>query len=346
MTADLAPPRRVLILKPSSLGDVVTATPILRGLRRAFPDAHISWLLSTSCLPLLKDDDDLDEAVPFDRKRLGRCWRSPGAARDLLRFLRGLRKGQYDWVIDLQGLLRSGLFSAFTRAPVRAGFADAREAGWLFYTHRLQPTRRHTIDRNLELAKLLGIPAAAKDMTLKVGQEARAEAKQIAQHHGLPERGFLLCVPPTRWATKLYPVRHWRQVVRTLASRLPVALLGAPGDEQLCQAVAEGTSAVNLAGKTNLPQMVALIAAGAGVVGSDSAAAFIAPAVGTRSLTIIGPTRLERTGPYAPTSSAVVADVPCQGCLRKRCRHVTCMETIGPAAVLAAAEKMIGNPGE
>ena len=96
-----SPPRRVLIIKPSSLGDVVTAVPVLRGLRRSFPGVHVSWMLTSYCAEIMAHDTDLDEVILFDRVRLGKAWWLPGATRDLISFLRRLGKENFDWVIDL-----------------------------------------------------------------------------------------------------------------------------------------------------------------------------------------------------------------------------------------------------
>ena len=341
-------PRRVLIIKPSSLGDIVTALPVLRGLRRTFPDAHIAWLLSTTCRDLLADDGDLDEIVPFERKKLGRCWWSPPATAALWRFRKQLRRGEYDWVLDLQGLLRSGIFTRWTRATLRAGFADAREGATWFYNRPITVQAEHTVLRNVELARALGIDATAEDMTLTVGAAAREFAESFCREKNLTRGAFLIAVPPTRWTTKQYPIRHWRRVVAEFSKDRPVVLLGSPAraEKALCAAIAEGLgpnaskNVTDLAGGTSLPQMVALIAASGGVVCSDSAAKFIAPAVGVRAVTLLGPTRLERTGPLGG-AGAIVADVPCQGCLKKQCEHCTCMESIPPEAVLAAARDMM-----
>jgi len=342
------PPARVLIIKPSSLGDVVTALPVLRGLRRTFPDAHIAWMLSTACADLLRDEPDLDEIILFERRKLGRCWRSPGALAALLKFRRVLKRGKFDWVIDLQGLLRSGIFSRWTGAKVRAGFADAREGARWFYSHRISTSAAHTVDRNIELARALGLDASGQDMRLSVSEETRAAVAALCAKHSLDDGRFLVCVPPTRWVTKQYPPRHWRRVAASLAERLPVVLLGspAPAETQLCRRIAEGLGAgvIDLAGATNLTEMVGLISASAGVVCSDSAAKFIAPAVGVDCVTLIGPTRTERTGPY-PRGRALVADVPCQGCLKKHCGHITCMESIRPELVIDAAMGMIRKIG-
>jgi len=335
-------PGSVLIVKPSALGDVVTAIPVLRGLRRSFGGAHLAWMVAGSCAPLIAHDSDLDEVVLFERRRLGRAWRSARSAGLLADLLARLYRARFDWVIDLQGLLRSGLLGAATAAPLRAGFADAREGAVAFYTHRVRVGAAHTVERNIELAAALGIDARAADMTLQVAPGARRFAEGLSRRTG--KDGFLVCVPPTRWVTKRYPVRHWGAVVSALADDLPVILLGAPGDRDLCAAVAAAATrgVTDLTGQTSIEQMVAVIAASAGVLCSDSAAKFIAPAVGVDVVTLIGPTRLDRTGPY-PRGTAVVANVPCQGCLRRRCRHIICMELISPAKVVSAAREMLGE---
>ncbi|MCK4602776.1 MAG: glycosyltransferase family 9 protein, partial [Phycisphaerae bacterium] len=170
--------------------------------------------------------------------------------------------------------------------------------------------------------------------------------EELLGRHDLQRGAFIVCVPPTRWPTKRYPVRLWRKVLAKLIERTPIVLLGAPGERQYCRAVAEGLPAgvFNLAGQTSIGEMVALIAASAGVICSDSAAKFIAPAVGVDAVTLIGPTRPERTGPYLK-GRAIVADVPCQGCLKRRCSHITCMELIAPQDVAQAAEEMLASQG-
>jgi len=340
------PPARVLIIKPSSLGDVVTAMPVLRGLRRTFPECSVSWLLSKHYVPLLAHDSDLHEIILFDRPLLGRCWRSPRAAAELLRLTRTLKRARFDLVIDLQGLFRSAYFAGKTRAPVRAGFADARELAWIFYTRRCDVSAGHTVDRNVELARQLGIDCRREDMTLEVSADGERFAEEFLRRHGLERGGFLICVPPTRWPTKLYPIRHWRAAVGQISRRCPVVLLGSAGDRELCGQVAEGfqNSVLNAAGQTGIAEMVAMIAASSGVVCSDSAPKFVAPAVGVEAVVLVGPTRVDLTGPIL-RGRALVADVPCRGCLKRRCSHVTCMQLIDPREVAAAAEAMLAGTG-
>jgi len=344
-SADLgSPPGSVLIVKPSSLGDVVTALPVLRGLRRTFPQVRIAWFVARALAPVLSGEDDLDEVIPFDRPLLGRAWRSPRAATALWALVRRLGRERFDWALDLQGLWRSGFFTAVTRARLRAGFADAREGAGVFYTHRIPVAERHTVDRNIALARRLGIDARPQDMRLTVPAKGREFAETFCREHGLSPGGFLVCVPPTRWPTKQYPLRHWRRCVAGLAKRLPLVIVGGSGDVRQCRAVAQGAGegVIDLGGRTDLVELVGLIAAARGVLCSDSAAKFIASAVGVDSVTLIGPTRPERTGPYR-LGRAVVADVPCQGCLKRRCSHITCMESIRPDDVLLAVDAMLAS---
>jgi heptosyltransferase-1 len=332
----------VLIIKPSALGDVVTGMPVLRALKRSHPSARVSWLVSTRCAALIAHDSQLDEVVLFDRRGLGGAWRSPVAAGALAKFLWRLRASRYDWVIDLQGLARSGIFAGVCRAPVRAGFADAREGAALFYNRTTRPDEPHTVDRNIALARELGLDARPEDMTLQVSPGGASFVEDFCRREGLRRGGFVVCSAPTTWPTKLYPLRHWRTVVRELAGATPVVLVGAPRDRELCSQIAEDQPGrvIDLGGRTTVDQMVAVIAASAGVVCCDSGAKFIAPAVGVDCVALLGPTRHANTGPYL-RGSALVADVPCRGCLKKRCPHITCMQTIDPGEVISAVKAML-----
>jgi ADP-heptose:LPS heptosyltransferase len=363
-------PRKVLILKPSSLGDVLTALPVLRGLRRTFPRAHIAWLVVPSCAGMLAGQKGLDEVILFDRKRYGRMLASPAALAGFVGFCRQLRRQGFDWVIDLQGLFRSGFLSAISGAKVRAGFADARELADLFYTHKIATAGPHVVDQNIQLARALGVDARAEDFALDLAPEGMAAAASLLAQSGLGERRFIVIAPGTRWPTKNYPARRWRSVVQLLTPKFPIVLVGGDAERELCKEIACGpnrvqpnsndglhtlwpgaaagtdatfASPINLAGQTDLPTLAAVIARAAAVICGDSAANFIAPAVGTPHLAIIGPTNPVRTGPYR-SGKALVADIPCQGCLLRRCPHITCMQFIEPADVVREVLALVPEP--
>src|SRR5262245_15179364 len=124
-------PRRVALIKPSALGDIVHALPVLTALRKRFPEAHLTWVVNRAYEPLLAGHPHLDATLAFDRAALRHGLWSLGG---LVEFACTLRRQQFDLAIDLQGLFRSGLMAWLTRAPRRVGPAAAREGATWFYT--------------------------------------------------------------------------------------------------------------------------------------------------------------------------------------------------------------------
>jgi ADP-heptose:LPS heptosyltransferase len=228
-----------------------------------------------------------------------------------------------------------------TGAAVRARSAAARE-GAGFPNHPRPPDDQpppHTVDRTLALARLLGVDARSEDFRLEVPDEGRAYAEQFAAEQG---GAYVVLAPAARWQSKLYPTRHWRVVAESLARRVPVVLVAGPGEEHLTRPLA-GKNILDLGGQTNIPQMVGLLAAAKGLISGDSATMHIAAALGTPQLALMGPTDPARTGPYGRGRECMlITDLPCAACLRRRCGHVACMETMAPADVLAAAGRLFG----
>src|SRR5947209_2962974 len=126
------PASRIALIKPSALGDIVHSLPVLTALRSRYPTAHITWVVNRGYEPLLRGHPDLDATLPFDRgtSRTGLV----NTAFNYARFLRQLRAQHFDLVIDLQGLLRSGLMAWASRAARRVGLSTAREGAAWFYT--------------------------------------------------------------------------------------------------------------------------------------------------------------------------------------------------------------------
>ncbi|MGC9453273.1 MAG: glycosyltransferase family 9 protein [Phycisphaerae bacterium] len=336
------PPDRVLIIKPSSLGDVITAVPVLRGLRRTFPAAHLAWLVDDRFADVIAHDTDLDEAIVYQRSWLTH-------PRRLAKLMSRLRAGRFAWTIDLQGLMRSAMLALATGSGLRAGWASPREPlARPAYNRRLRPTAEHVVDQNIQLARSLGIDARGEDFTLQVSDRGSEFAGRTCDEWGLPPGDIIVAVPPTRWTTKQYPVRHWRRVVAELSLSRPVVVLGSPSakERKLCGAIAANQSprVIDLAGSTTVDEMVGIIAASAVVVCADSAAQYIAPAVGVPVVSIAGPTRPGRTGPYR-LGETVAAEIPCRGCLRRVCSHTSCMQLIEPERVIDAVRRAVAGTG-
>ena len=338
-----SPPQRILIIKPSAIGDVVHALPVLNLLRRRWPAAHVSWLVTPACAGLLERHPQLDEVIRFERREFGRGWRSPRAAVDLLRFMRDLGRRKFDLVIDLQGLFRSGWLAAAAKAPVRVGPAGAREGAWLFYTHRVPtgPVEQHAIERYLTIAEAVGCERGPVEFHFAVDDDDRAHVARLT-----PGR-YAVLMPGANWPTKQWPAERFAALVGPLRDQfgLECVVAGGPDVAHLAEKV---PAAANLAGRTNLRQLVALLERAALVVANDSGPMHIAAALGRPLVTPFGPTNPVRTGPYRRMDSVVRVDIPCSPCYSRRCSHVSCLKWVQTDPVLELAERQmngLGGPG-
>jgi lipopolysaccharide heptosyltransferase I len=333
-----APPRRILIIKPSAIGDVVHALPVLNLVRRRWPAAHVSWLITPACAGLLDRHPMVDELVRFERKELGKGWRSPRAAIDLVRFTRDLGRRKFDLVIDLQGLFRSGWLAFATGAPCRVGPANAREGAWLFYTHRV-PTgtpEQHAIERYLTIAQAVGCERGPVEFPFAVDDADRDYVARLT-----PAR-YAVLMPGANWLTKQWPVERFAALVGPLRERfgLDSVVAGGPDTAHLAEKV---PATANLAGRTNLRQLVALLERAELVVANDSGPMHIAAALGRPLVTPFGPTNPVRTGPYRRMDAVLRVDIPCSPCYSRRCSHVSCLRWIEPESVLELARRQMNG---
>jgi lipopolysaccharide heptosyltransferase I len=334
-----SPPRRILLIKPSAIGDVVHTLPILALLRRRWPAAHLSWLLTPACAGLLEGHPLLDEVLVFQRHHFGRGWRDPASALSLIEFLSDLRDRNFDLVIDLQGLLRSGLLAWQTRAPVRIGFANARELAPAFYTHRvpIHSPEQHAIDRYLRVAVALGCDVNAPvEFPFHVSDQDRNQVSAMLNGTGR----YAVLLPGTNWPTKMWPVERYAALVTPLRERFGMASVVAGSREEIDLA-AQVTGGINLAGKTTLRQLAALIEGAALVIANDSGPMHIAAAMNRPLVTLFGPTNPLRTGPYRRRDSVLRVDIPCSPCYSRMCSHQSCLQWLQIEPVLNLAEEQM-----
>ncbi len=337
---------RILIVKPSSLGDIIHALPVLNGLRHRYPTARISWLVNRQYAPLLEKHPQLDEVIPFDRQKFNSVLGAAVMTFQLGGFAKAIRSRKFDLAIDLQGLFRSGLMTWISRAPVRLGFHPAREGAGIFYTHRIPfDSSRHAVERNYAVAKILGFENVPVEFKIPVHPESEQSVRQKLLAGGLPPTDpFVLVWPGSRWETKNYlPDRYAELIDRwQQETNVRVVLGGSPSERELCRRIAQSCRAqpIDLAGHTDLLEMVALVAKSALVVCNDSAPAHLAAALRQPLVAIYGPTDPNRTGPYGSKGKTLIADLPCAPCFFRKlnqCSHDhDCMNRITVDQILQA----------
>lgn len=313
---------RIALLKPSALGDIVHSLPILHVLRRRFPEASITWVVAQPYEPLLIGHPDLTDTLPFNRR---------GGIVSHLRLARELHRRRFDLVIDLQGLLRTGLMAAATRAGRRVGLSSARECANWFCTDVIQidqPESMHAVDRYWLIAEALGVGHLPKVFDLPQDPDACRWADHTL--HSWP-RPWVVVSPGSRWETKRWPTRHFAELLSRVRHSFggSTILVGSTDERLLTRAIAAAIPALDLAGRTSLPQLAALLARANVVLANDSGPLHLAAALGRPIVAPYTCTTIRKHGPYN-LKGAVESRVPCAGSYLKRCSRMDCMAELTP----------------
>ena len=306
---------RILIIRPSALGDVCRTVPVLATLKRRWPEARIDWLVQDTFAAAIEHHPDLGQVVPFPRAGLAGWWRSPAAFAALARWLRSIRRVRYDLALDCQGLLRSGLFALATLAPRRIGYANAEEMGWIGLNERIDaPMGEHAVDRMLRLAVAATGTEPVRDMRLHASPIDRAA---VAADPHLGGGRYAVIAPTSRWPGKLWPAERYAQVAAALlqerAGGAPrfdaVAVVGAESERgqvgPLLELAQRDRRVVDLVGRTTIARLMAFIETSSLVVANDSAAVHMAVGFDRPIVALYGPTDVTRVGPYGRASSVV-----------------------------------------
>jgi lipopolysaccharide heptosyltransferase I len=361
---------RILLIKPSAVGDVIHTLPVLAKLRARYPAAQIDWLLAPHIAELVRHHPALSNALLFARQDFNRLGRSVTATAGLLRLFRRIWQTRYDLALDLHGQFRSALFTLASRAPVRLGFdrpgwrhrrqvgsalsrgwKGTREGAWVAYTHRIPiPTLDvHAVDRYLWLGPILGLDDGPADFGVPIPAEARDHVETLLRQHGVLGRPYAVLVPGTLWPTKHWRLEGFAEVGRDLARQgIRVILAGSPKERPRCdEAACACPSAVNLAGQTTLSQLAALIDGAAICVTNDSGSMHLTVALGRPVVSVFGPTNPVWIGPYQRPYAVVQARVPCAPCyLRKlhQCRYEhQCMTSVSAAMVIERVRRTLAT---
>lgn len=327
-------PRRVCLIKPSALGDIVNAQPVLWSLRAIWPEATFAWVVNRSLRGLVDDHPEIDEVIAYDRARSGP---SPAGIARFLRFQAELRARRFDLTIDLQGLLRSGIMALATGAPIRVGLADAREGAAWFYTHRVTPPGpdAHAVDRLMTLAAAFGGETALPRYELPVRDADRAWAR--AKLADVPRPRIALNMG-ARWLTKRWPPEHFAEIARRVVQTRGAGLIavGAPEDRPWIEAfrtLVPELSFVDLCGVTTLPQLAAVASECDLVLSNDSGPLHLAAAAGAKVVGVYTCTSPGLNGPYGPRATSVATRVWCASSYRTKCDRLECFAELTPDRV-------------
>jgi len=307
-------PKRILIIKPSALGDIVLALPALASLRKSLPDAEISWFIRLEYAPLLAGVSGIDDIIIFDRKLLGKWWYNPKAFAALLRLIRQLQSADFDLVIDLQGLFRTALFARLTGCKKRFGMKDAREFAALFYTHKVERdyNRPHIIDCYQKIVSAAGASGKSYRFNLRPNKKAVDGINALLLEQNINPERYAVFVPSSAHFCKCWPVQNFAALADKITSQfgLSIIAVGKKTEKALIHTLQSEANVkiADFAGLTDIPQLVALLNGAKVVVSNDTGPGHIAAALGVPVVIIFGATNPARICPYGREEAVAAID--------------------------------------
>ncbi|HKF39099.1 MAG TPA: lipopolysaccharide heptosyltransferase II [Ktedonobacteraceae bacterium] len=355
-------PRRILVIRLDLIGDLVLSMTVVRTLKCTYPGAEIDLLALPASSKVVHNDPDLAEIITYDPN----VWRRPKALiqpknwRDAYSLLRRLRACHYDIAVSVFGNW-AGLLAVLSGAKRRVGFGRESYPGFMTDSvpgrHWSPGNRKHEVDYCLELAQAAGATITPADRVprLYVDPQASQQLDQLLLKEGLqPGKPLIAChVSSNNGQSKRWPIPHWATLIDKLVREqdAQVVLTGASGDLPLIESVTRRTQehAINLAGKTSLPQLVALLQRADLLISGDSGPMHIAAAAGTPLIAIHGPTDPAQSGPVSPTATILRSAIWCSPCYNAKdtadCRFYTtqCMKNILPAQVFEIVQEKLGD---
>lgn len=341
--------RRICVIKPSALGDIVQSLPLLPVLHERFPDAKITWVINHELRDLVEGHPCVHDVLSFHRR---------GTARQYLQLLQELRRGEFDLVFDLQGLMRSGVMAAATRAPMRVGLETSREGAGLACHLTVPQTGRgvSAFQRYWRIAEALGLGDRPVQTIVATSPDDESWVTETLQSLNGP---VLAINPGARWVTKRWPVEKFA-VVANKAMRqygFSVVILGSKSEiaigrelQQLLKGFVPWKPVLDLTGQTSIKQLAALLRRVDIVLTNDSGPMHLAAGLGTSTLSVFTCTSPHISGPPGTRHEMVASQVACAGSYKKNCPHagnrnLCCMDELSTERVCQAFSQLIARLG-
>jgi ADP-heptose:LPS heptosyltransferase len=283
---------RFLVARLSSLGDVVCSLPAGAALKASHPQSEVVWCVEARFAGVVELCAAVDRVVVWPKDREAR--------KALVGAL-----GEFDAAFDLQGLWKSGVIVGRCRAARKLGYHWQREGSWLFSQRvRPDPTSLHVTDQYVDVVRAYGAEADRADFALRPDPADVARVRAL-----LPPGGFVVCNAGAGWATKRWPAAHFAALANALhAEGLRVAFVGADADRHAFEEVrrAGAAHALDLIGRTNVRELVALVSLAKAHIGGDTGSTHVAAALGVPAVGLYAITRPERTCPYGQRHNTLV----------------------------------------
>lgn len=306
--------KNILIIKPSSLGDIVLALPALSALRRNFPDAEISWVVRPEFALLIENHPHLNRTILFDRRFLGKAWYHPRAFFALVAFIRKLRKAKFDAVIDLQGLFRTAVLGWLSGSKKRFGMARAREFASLFYSDKVShdSDSTHVVDYYMKIIRQTGAKDTRVEFVLPVNSSAEESVKKLLAEHNVMSDNYTVFVLSSIHADKCWPLGRFAALADKISSQFGFSIVttGTIAEKPAIERFKKLSNfpIANFAGLTNLLELSALLNSAKLIITNDTGPGHIAAALKRPLVMIFGRSNPSRVQPYGQANCVAAVE--------------------------------------
>lgn len=338
--------RRILVVRTDRIGDVLLSTPVIKALRRKYPQAYISMMVAAHAKDIVEGNPYLDEVIVYDKDGKHKSWLRT------LKFAGRLKKKKFDLAVILHPTNRAHLLTFLAGIPERLGYN--LKLGFLLNVrkeHKKQEGLKHEAEYNLDLLGDLGITGNAPDLFMPIRDESEQWVKDLFEKEGIRETDKLLAINPgASCPSKLWPAGRFAEVAGELARRynFKILILAGPKDILLADKIARKIKGktMNLAGKTSVSQLASVLKKCVLFISNDSGPVHIASALGTPVISIFGRNQAglspRRWGPLGKRDKYLHKEAGCIQCLAHNCqKEFACLKAISVEDVLSAAESVL-----
>lgn len=320
--------KKILIVKPSSLGDIFHSFAAVALLHKAFPSAQLDWFVRP----------EFKEAIAYCPVKINRVILFPhhrrakikGFLPTFIKVINDLRKEKYDLIIDFQGLMRSAIFTSLSRSSQTIGFALPKEpAARLAYSKKISIPKEciHAVDRNVSLVETItGLKASEEIPELAQADKFKEQIEIILKKHSIaPDDKLMGIIPGARWESKCWPPDFFAEVAKKFLDNHPdykVLIIGAPNDRDSAKKIisqASNERVISIAGDTGIGEMIEAIRHCQFIFSNDSGPVHIAAALKKNVFALFGPTDPDKTGPYGDFHHIFQREIECIKCLKRTC---------------------------
>lgn len=334
--------KNILIIKMSALGDVMHALPCAAALRELYPNAKIRWIVHPQFAAFVPQPPYVDEVIYFDKQAFTKM-PIKEKIKAFLHMRSFLRSFKFDLVIDLQGLFKSAVVAWMTGCKNKIGYNDMREgSGFISKAVHGANDKGHIVQQYLDVIRYLGSKVEEPFFPMPELPEEKEKMQQLLKE-SFPKavkEDLAVLVPGAGWVTKEWPAEYFIKLAQYLIKQGKyIILAGGKAEIEKCEQIEVALpkdEVLNLAAKTNLKELAALMGSVGLCIGGDTGPVHIAAAMDCRIIALFGASSGHRAGPYGKKVTIISTTEECAPCFKRKCPlNKNCMEKITVADVIA-----------